>query len=117
VRWSPTDDPLEFLSHRSHRQTSHRVAFALETTIAAAHNEALQMTVGDYLTDPDKRVSQLDGFDDAQKSLVSGFVHSGAALTNGTQWMSGVTATEMLDFEEFSELFRISLLNEWRKAK
>jgi AcrR family transcriptional regulator len=103
-------DLSEIFSHSSRRQTSRQVSFALETTIAAAHNETLRSTVGTFLCDPERRVSHLEELEDTQRAPISECVHSMAALTQGMHWMSAVMTNESANFEEFSESFRVALL-------
>jgi AcrR family transcriptional regulator len=106
-------DGLETLLGRDRpQQVGHRVNFAMETTIAAAHNDTLRAAVGAYLADPSGLVARFGEFDDAQKTRVGEFVHAKAALAHGTHWMSAVMATEAPNFDEFSECFQVALLNE-----
>lgn len=100
------------LGQDSQAHTGHRVNFAMETTIAAAHNDALRAAVGTYLADPGGLVSRFDQFDDAHKTRVGELLHARAALTHGTRWMSAIMTTEAPSFEEFSECFQVALLNE-----
>jgi AcrR family transcriptional regulator len=106
-------DLSEIFSHGSRRQTSRRVSFVLETTIAAAHNETLRATVGAYLGDPERRMAHREELADTERAAIAALVHSMAALAHGMQWMSVVMASESADCEEFSESFRVALLNVW----
>jgi AcrR family transcriptional regulator len=106
-------DLADILSHHSRGQTSRRISFALETTIAAAHNETLRSTVGTFLGDPERRAPHGDDIQAVPSAPLSEFVHSMSAVSQGMHWMSAVMGEERANFDEFSESFKVALLNEW----
>lgn len=106
-------DLAEILSGDSNRLTGNRMYFAMETTIAAAHDETLRPSVGAFLSDPEGRVPQLGELGNLEKSRTGEFVHAMATLRRGTQWMRVVMANESSDFEELAESFRVALIKQW----
>jgi AcrR family transcriptional regulator len=112
---SGSRDPARFLSAPT-RQRGNRMLFALETTIAAAHDDTLRQTVGTFLGDPGRLMFHVGEFDDVEKSRIREFVHAAAALTQGMQWMSAVMLMETPAFDEFSENFQLELLNQWSSS-
>ena len=92
-------------------QNDVRKSFTLEIAMASGHSEKIRSAVQAQMRGLEILVPLLDGVSDEGKSQLRSMIRAIIALTLGTSFLSTVTkATDQLDFNQFAEPFRRSLL-------
>jgi AcrR family transcriptional regulator len=103
-------------------QNEVRKNFTLEIAMASAHSDKIRAAVETQLQGLEFLVTLMEDIDDAEKSQLRQTIRIVVNLTLGTSFLSTVTkATESVDFNQFAEPLRRSILmrngSAWEKIR